>query len=308
MQVKCLIKKSRIKSYTSSRFQHLMDKFFPVSLRFLLFTFSVFFLSCHTAKKTTAVKPAIPVSDTAFSQVLELYKQNVPQFTALTIKGNVEYSSGNSDMSFGMNLRIKKDSAVWVSASPLLGIEVARLFITADSVRVLDRLNNIYYSDNLDALRISFHADVNVDVLQSLICASYITSSLQDTLRSLYVENPDYVLSTVAKTKSNRAEEHTSDLPFACDLWCTNPTMHVNKMVMSEPKSSRHVEATYEDYRQSDVGMFPYQTTITATDLATQKTAMIKISVSKITASPTVEMPFSVPKKFEHKRLITENR
>jgi hypothetical protein len=275
---------------------------------FSFFAFSVLIYSCHTAKKTASSVPANRSADSTFAQALELYKKNIPQFSALTIKGNIEYSSGNSDASFGIHLRIKKDSAIWISASPLLGIEAVRMLITPDSVKILDRLNNIYYSDNLEALKISFHADVNIDVLQSLICASYITSSLQDTLRSLYVENPDYVLSTVEKKNDNRAGEHTSELPFACDLWCTNPTMRVNRMVLSEPKSLRKVEAQYEDYRESDVGMFPYQSTITAKDSATQKTAMLKISVSKITSSPDVEIPFSVPKKFEHRRLVNENR
>lgn len=273
-----------------------------------IFLFSTIFYSCHTTKKTATAAPARHAGDTAFASILGLYKKNIPQFSALTIKGNVDYSSGDKEASFGIHLRIKKDSAVWISASPLLGIEAMRILITPDSVKILDRLNNIYYSDNLEALKISFHADVNIDILQSLICASYITSSLQDTLRSLYVDNPDYVLSTIEKKQPSRADEHTSELPFACDLWCTNPTMQVNKMVLSEPKSSRHVEAKYEDYRETDVGMFPYLTTITAKDSITQKTALIRVSVSKIASSADVERPFSVPKKFEHRRLVNEPR
>ncbi len=286
-----------------------MNKHSRVLFWFSALVFSVLLSACHTAKKTVAtIPPANHFGDTAFAGVMELYKKNIPQFSALAIKGNVEYSAGDNEASFGIHLRMKKDSAIWISASPLLGIEVVRILITPDSVKILDRLNNIYYSDNLEALKISFHADVNIDVLQSLICASYITSSLQDTLRSLYVENPDYVLSTVEKKQSNRANEQTSELPFACDLWCTNPTMRVNRMVLSEPKSSRHVEAKYEDYRESDVGIFPYLTIITAKDEATQKTAFLKVSVSKITSSANVEMPFSVPKKFEHRRLVNKSR
>lgn len=272
--------------------------FLPVAFCLLLF-------SCSPAKRITSATRSSE-SDTAFAGALEAYKKNIPQFTALTIKGDIDYSSGNDVVSFNMHMRIKKDSAIWISASPFLGIEMMRMLITPDSVKILDKWNNIYYSDNLEALRISFHADVNMDVLQSLICASYITSSIRDTLRSLYIENPDYVLSTVEKKKDMRADEQTSQLPFACDLWCTNPSMRVNKMVLSEPKSSRNVEAKYEDYRESEAGIFPYLTTITAKDDATQKTAMLRISVGKIISSQDVDMPFSVPKKFEHRRLVRQ--
>ncbi|HLG34091.1 MAG TPA: DUF4292 domain-containing protein [Bacteroidia bacterium] len=271
--------------------------------QFLVF---IFFFSCHPTKKVATSTPVGADGDTAFAGALEAYKKNIPQFSALTIKGDVDYSAGNDVASFNMNLRIKKDSAIWMSASPFLGIEVVRILITPDSVKILDRLNNIYYSDKLETLRISFHAGVNMDVLQSLICASYITSSIQDTLRSLYVENPDYILSTVEKKKDLRADEQTSQLPFACDLWCTNPTMRVSKMILSEPETSRNVEAKYEDYRASDAGVFPYLTTITAIDEAAQKTALLRISVGKIISSSDVEMPFSIPKKFEHKRLVRE--
>ncbi|MBK5283888.1 MAG: DUF4292 domain-containing protein [Bacteroidia bacterium] len=277
---------------------------FPISILWVLFFILLF--SCHTTKKAETTTPVIPFHDTAFTSVLEAYKKNIPQFTALTIKADVDYSSGNDAASFGIYMRLKRDSAIWISASALLGIEIIRILIAPDSVKILDRLNNIYYSDNLEALRISFNAGVNVDILQSLICASYITSSIHDTLRSLYLENPDYVLSTVDKKQNNRSDEETSKLPFACDLWCVNPVMRVNKMVVSEPKSSRYVEAKYEDYRVSDAGTFPYLTTITAKDEATQKTALIRITVSKITSTPDVEMPFSVPRKFENRRLVRE--
>ena len=272
---------------------------------FLPFVACLLFSSCHPVKKITSTVE--PVSrDTAFANALDAYKKNLPKFSALTIKGDVDYSSGNDVASFNMHMRIKKDSAIWISASPFLGIEVVRILITPDSVKILDRINNIYYSDRLAALKISFHANVNMDVLQSLVCASYITSSIQDTLRSLYLDSSQYVLSTVEKKAQNRQEEQTSQLPFACDLWCTNPTMRVNKMVLSEPKSERKVEAKYEDYRESDAGIFPYLTTITAKDETSNKTALIRIAVGKILSSQEVELPFSVPKKFEHRRVVRE--
>jgi hypothetical protein len=272
---------------------------------YLPFAFCLLLLSCHPAKKITTTTATSP-TDTAFISALEAYKKNAPQFSALIIKGDVEYTSGSEIISFNMHMRIKRDSAIWISASPFLGIEMMRMLITPDSVRILDKWNNIYYYDTIDALRISFHAGVNMDVLQSLICASYITSSISDTLRSLYLENPDYVLSTVEKKRNSRADEQTSELPFACDLWCTNPTMRVNKMVLSEPRSARQVEAKYEDYRQSDAGIFPYLTTISARDEATQKVAILRVALGKIISADDLEMPFTVPKKFEHRRLVRD--
>jgi len=312
----CSIKKLQTKSFTNNYYtcrtlkvnSGLMQKKFirvaliPISL----FLFLILLFACRTTKKAETTTRIIPLNDTAFTTVLEAYKKNIPQFTALTIKADIDYSSGNDAASFGIHMRMKRDSAIWISASALLGIEIIRILITPDSVRILDRLNNIYYSDNLEALRISFNAGVNVDILQSLICASYITSSIHDTIRSLYLENPNYVLSTVDKKKNNRADEETSKLPFACDLWCVNPMMRVNKMVVSEPKSSRYVEAIYEDYKVNDAGTFPYLTTITAKDETTLKTALIRVTVSKIISSADVEIPFSIPKKFEHRRLIKD--
>ena len=58
---------------------------------------------------------------------------------------NVDATIDKENRSFNANLRICKDSAIWMSISPALGIEVARVLIDKDSVRFINRLNSTYF-------------------------------------------------------------------------------------------------------------------------------------------------------------------
>ncbi len=149
--------------------------------RFSLFLLPVLFFSCRTSKKTTASAPALSTEMT-FQQAMDSMLRNVPSFSAITGKGDIEFNSAGNSVSFGFHLRMQRDSAIWISVSPLLGIEAVRILLTKDSVKALDRLNNIYYSDGYNAVNVLANADLSFSLLQSLIMAGYFPSS--DTLRS----------------------------------------------------------------------------------------------------------------------------
>jgi hypothetical protein len=59
-------------------------------------------------------------------------------FNTFTAKVNVDYR-GADDKNYDVNanLRMYRDSAIWVSVNAILGIEALRLLITKDSVKIL---------------------------------------------------------------------------------------------------------------------------------------------------------------------------
>lgn len=70
----------------------------------------------------------------------------------MTAKINGELEVGKEEISFSGTIRMKRDSAVWVSASAFMGVENLRALITQDSVWMLNRVDQTYLAEPLEAV------------------------------------------------------------------------------------------------------------------------------------------------------------
>lgn len=69
---------------------------------------------------------------------------SVPEFDYLNTRTKIQYRDEDRNVSTSANIRIKKDSIIWMSLTPLFGIEVARALVTQDSLVLMNRLNKEY--------------------------------------------------------------------------------------------------------------------------------------------------------------------
>lgn len=104
-------------------------RFFIAFVAFLLLA-----TSCASRKKTVA--PAPP-------QSFEWLTANM----AIQAEGN-----GQSYNDLSGQLRMRKDSLIWVSVTATMGVEVLRAKISNDSVWILNRLEKTYLAEPMDSL------------------------------------------------------------------------------------------------------------------------------------------------------------
>ena len=69
-------------------------------------------------------------------------------FTA-QLKGKAQFNGNQYPIN--AQLRMRKDSVIWISASAFLGIEAARLLLTPDSFKMINRLNSTYISSDISS-------------------------------------------------------------------------------------------------------------------------------------------------------------
>ena len=67
-----------------------------------------------------------------------------------TENGNTVLNSQLSSFNFTGALRIRRDSAVWLSAAAFLGVESVRVLVTNDSVFMINRINQTYLTETLE--------------------------------------------------------------------------------------------------------------------------------------------------------------
>ena len=135
--------------------------------RFLFIALSIALLaSCRSKKK---IQTAISRKDTAtkvaidgnkadslrFTQgLLRKVDSSRVQYTTFNAKLNIDYKSDDGKKyDVNASVRMFRDSAIWISANAILGIEAMRVLITRDSVKLLDKLNKIYTARSVDFLQ-----------------------------------------------------------------------------------------------------------------------------------------------------------
>ena len=70
-------------------------------------------------------------------------------FEWMTAKMSGELKTENGELPISGTLRMRRDSAIWISASGLMGMEAGRVLVTQDSVIVVNRLDKTYLAEPL---------------------------------------------------------------------------------------------------------------------------------------------------------------
>lgn len=138
----------------------------------ILICISSFFLllsSCSTLKKEKVQRGDYKIKNINDLQLHKQIEAKYLDFETLYMKKvAVEYSQDNKEQSFRCNLRIKKDSIIWLSASKM-GIEGFRIKLTQDSIFIIDRLHKQYFKGNYQYLNNKFNTDFDFFIIQSIL-------------------------------------------------------------------------------------------------------------------------------------------
>ncbi|MCS6967900.1 MAG: DUF4292 domain-containing protein [Cytophagales bacterium] len=168
--------------------------------------------------------------------------QPFENFTYLVIKGRLVFVNNGRDVNTNADIRIKKDSAIWVSLRPGLGIEAARVFITPDSVRILDKLNNDFLGFTFDSLSKRLNIPVDFQLVQHTLLGNLPTDLRQ---ASPMLEGEQFIL---RRQKSN------------LDMigYVGTRTAKLEKLSLKDQAASNFLEAVYGNFTTVENMLFPF--------------------------------------------------
>ncbi len=263
-----------------------------------IFFSAFFFSSCHNLKIAASKKPLIETKPE-----LLIAAMDSARFQAEWVNMKVSATSeldGKSN-SFTASIRIRKDSVIWISISSL-SIEVARILITHDSLKLIDRINSKYLLSSFSYLNNTFQLEVDFQMLESLIFGNYF-SYLNDTkLRSSYVDEDEYIISTLRRRKLKRSmEDKELHKRIIQDVWINPNTSRITKMAIDDNKLDKKVITKYENFtsisaeEEVKTQDFPHKLSM---EIESAKPAKFGYEVSKITLNKEQDFPFSIPEKY----------
>jgi hypothetical protein len=272
--------------------------------KFFLFTAAIAAVvamsSCRTTKKVVeSPNSTVKLKGEEVIQVFDSVMSREFAFKYLSAKASVSYTDKSGETNeFDINLRLQYDSIIWMSITPLLGIELARVLIRNDSVFVLDRLHKSFLKRDFQYFEDMLKTKMDFNMIQSVILGNYFQYLEKEKLRSLYEDDPYIILSTLNKRQAKRAaEEKDPNKPAVQDFWIDG-NYRIAKSKISDDKRDRWVEASYSKF--TDVGgkLFPNNMVLT---IASSSPSIIRVEYSKIQSEDTLQLPFTVPEKYKVK-------
>lgn len=283
----------------SSRF--LGQLVFIAGILVLLFSFE----SCKTSIKTVKIKEpnkrdSISVVDTSSQNIYKLLRAHEFSSDWLFAKANVQSEMDGKVNSFSISMKIKKDSVIWIYISPLLGIEAARVLVTRDSLKIMDRISKKYQLADYKYLRDLLRINLNFDIIQAMFTGNFFAYRNENKFASVYVEDKYYILSTLSKRKLKRSlEEKDPNKPVIQDMWIDDSSFRIIRNRIEDEKINKTIEINYSDFRNTEKGMFPFKCT---TRINADKQIRIDIEYSKLTLGEPQDFPFSIPESYEKMR------
>lgn len=266
---------------------------------------ALFSITSCKGRKQAVVSPAPteirPMQERSVQELMG--KLDSAEFKAVWInaKASVSTIQDGSETSFNITMRSKRDSIIWISISPLLGIEVARVMITTDSVKFIDRLHGKYQVGSFENINKILQLKANFELVQALLFGNFFAyKKNENRFNSVYLEDKYYILSSLNKKNLRRSlEEKDPNKPVIQDVFIDENSYRIKKMQVNDQKISKTLTTDYEDFRITDAGLFPFKS---VTRIEADKFFEIKIEYGKVAVGEPQEFPFNVPANYERIR------
>jgi len=135
------------------------------------FVLVVSFSSCDLLKKNTDIDSYIDSPSNSKELIKKVNLNNIsPEWMSLNTK--IKINKEGQETTINSQIRVRKDSVIWVSVKAPLGIEVFRTIITTDSIYFMSRMDKTYFVKSISHLKNVVKADISFNQLQSILFAS----------------------------------------------------------------------------------------------------------------------------------------
>lgn len=244
---------------------------------------------------TVSVQPPVRTDSVATAPALPSIDPNATvdqvDFDYLTAKSKVSFKSKEQDINnASVNLRIDKDSLIWLSVSGV-GVEVARALITKDSVVIMDRIHREFSVYDYPSLSQRFNFNLNFGLIQSLLVGNLPLP--QEPAQRVRNEK-DYLL----------LRQHEGKV--LVDNYIGEQNRKLKKLLVVEQPTKNSLSLDYEDFTVLNNFLFPYTSLVTV-DYKSKNDGqpyqtVLRIRHNKVELTDkNPGFPFSIPPKYQRR-------
>lgn len=244
---------------------------------------------------------------------------NYLNYKTISLKYAAEYDNGKESTSFSGTLRIRKDSVIWISITPALGIELFRIQLTTDSLKFMNRTNSEYFVSDYDYILKKYQFDFDYNDIQTLLTDELFIynecepnannedgkllshEELRKTFKS-YADSNLYVLQTERKRKIKKYIKKNKANDFIVQLiYINGGVFKISKESIIDYSDKKSLDIQYSDFIDLNQKVFP--TKIEMDFNNNDKKTKVNLKYSKIIIDNILNYPFNIPESYKEIKL-----
>lgn len=227
-------------------------------------------------------KEVVPTEGATVTETVGRVEVKNIDFTYLTAKGQLKLEGNGESNSSGYTLRVKKDSVIWISVQPGLGIEAARLKITQDSVLMINRIHKEALVSDYSYLSNKFKVDLNYDVLQAILLGNYQSQGQEKVMDADQLQH---------------IQQLRANLLF--NYFIARDTQKLQQLNVQDRQTNNTISVKYNNFQ--DVGQVAFAHEMAAEVVQqTGKLSTFTLNHSKVTLTDeTLSFPLNIPADYK---------
>ncbi len=295
--------------------------------RLLAFVLTAFFVvGCSNTRRLERGKPLRQRSP---GFLIKANQESEFTFDYVGMKLSADLDRDGKTTSFKANVRMKRDSIIWVSISPALGVEVVRMVVTPDSVKYVSKVpgDKHYYLGDFSVIADVAGVELDFRTMQDLLVGNAVFLDKQEDKYESRIQDQQYVLISKLDRKLRKVlnadeknmvpDTHFTINPLDKDyqkmrrrakpeelqlkrFWL-NPIHHrVERALLNDYYDFRELEIAFEDYEEKDGQWYPEKGRLTVKD-EKLGSSEIRFEVSRLRVGKVYDFPFSIPDGYERR-------
>ena len=230
-------------------------------------------------------------SDTLITLIKNIQSAQPDFQTANVSKMGLEITYNNRKYNVAANCKIIKDSALYVSIQPVLGIELFKAEITPDSIHLFDKMNRRLYALDYNYIYQKTGLNINYTDLQALIsnrlfCLAEIKIPIESCTMKKELNGKSVLLYNTKKFNQTTfiAENNT-----------------IEKVTINHASSKYNLTTEYSDYKLTDSINFPYRINVNLNGL--QNKILCNFNITKVTFNTKITLSKSDKRNFTRSKI-----
>lgn len=266
-----------------------------------------FMLSCKT-KKQIQQPVTLQTEDTtgkcrlSFKTAKSLskhLKENELKYNWLYAKADVEVNIDGEDHKLDIRVKARKDSAIWISIQAVGLIDIAKLLITRDTVKMVVYVKKQYFKGDFNYINQLLNADLDFDLIQAALIGNSADFDDDDTKMKPVIdrEKCHYLLSTERKRKLRRITSGQDSLKRSLQIMRLNPSnFKIINNDFEDVSTNRSFHAQYDKFLASDSVFAPHNVNI---EIKAEKKIELKINYVRIEINEPQKLTLNIPKNYD---------
>ncbi len=242
---------------------------------------ALFFTTACSTKRIVSNTGTVAAEKKAKFSLSDIKKKGF-SFETLAAKAKASIDIAGKNQDLNLNLRIKKGQIIWLSVTAFAGVEVARLYVTPDSVKLINRLNSEYVLKPFNFIHRYTSSAISYQELEALFIGNTLPFALVNGSSKITEENKLFYLAG-----------NYENLHFKHQL---NEVLQLLQLELKDTLAEQKLEASYQDYRPLSGKDFPYQVSLSSS-IENQKVSL-NLNYQTVQVQVQQDYPFNIPKRY----------